>query len=81
MIEKIIYSVNTVTPNVYGESFSLYEQLGKAFLKCNEIADVVNNMLTTGIEQPLRDALDDMALSGELGTLIQELIVIDGGTF
>ena len=81
MIDKLIYNPNPVTPNIYGDSFSLYEDVGKAFLKCNEIADVVNNMLTTGIQQPLRDELEKMALSGELGDLIQEITVFDGGTF
>jgi len=80
-VEKLIYQPNTVTPNVYGDSLSLYEHVGKSFVKINELIDIIENMMTTGIQKPLIDALNVMSESGELGQLIQELIIIDGGTF
>lgn len=81
MIDKLIYNPNPVTPNIFGDSFSLYEDVGKAFLKCNEITDLVNNMLTTGLTIPLTNALQLMADDGRLGSIIKEVVIFDGGTF
>jgi hypothetical protein len=81
MIDKLVYNPNPVTPNIYGDSFSLYEDVGKAFVKVNEVTEVVNNMLTTGIQKPLSDALQLMADDGRLGALVKEVVVFDGGVF
>lgn len=65
----------------YPHGYTIFEALSSWVSQTNEMVDYVNNLLTDGIQKPLRDALDSMANSGELGELIQELIIIDGGEF
>lgn len=65
----------------YPHGYTIFEALCSWTTQMNNVIDYVNGLLTTSLQAPLREALNEMALSGELGELIQELIVIDGGEF
>ena len=65
----------------YPHGYTIFEALCNWTKQVDNMVDYVNGLLTTSLDKPLRDALDAMANSGELGELIQELIIVDGGTF
>ena len=63
------------------EEVSALELVGKTADKTNELVVFVNQMLEEGIIDPLTERLQILADNGDLGRLIQELIIIDGGVF
>jgi len=63
------------------QELSVLELVGSTAHKMNELVVYVNNLIEIGITQPLIEQLQKLADSGELGRLIQEIIVIDGGEF
>lgn len=65
----------------YPNGYTMLEALMEWVTQNNNMIDYINNLLTTSLEKPLHDKLNEMALSGELGALITDLIVIDGGYF
>jgi hypothetical protein len=68
-------------PSVFDDSMSYYETITRVIAKLNDVVTQSNELLTAGLQQPLRDSLNAMAASGELADMIQELVVLDGGTF
>ncbi|NLN40982.1 MAG: hypothetical protein GX160_03160 [Clostridiales bacterium] len=65
----------------YPHGYSIFEALCKWVTQVNDMVTCINNLLTTSLYKPLLNTLQEMANSGELGALIQEIIVIDGGEF
>jgi len=63
------------------EEVSALELVAKTADKTNEVVVFVNQMLEEGIIDPLKERLQILADSGDLGRLIQEIITIDGGMF
>lgn len=63
------------------EEVTAIGQMGKLNTKMREVVTAINTMLTEGIKEPITIEINRMAQSGELWTLIQELIVLEGGTF
>ena len=65
----------------YPHGYTIFEALCNWTKQVNDMVDHVNGLLTTSLDKPLRDVLENMINSGELGELIQEMIIVDGGTF
>lgn len=83
MVDKItswILNANQFMTNDT-EEVSALELIGKTAYKTNEVVDFVNTLMEEGIKEPLMARLEELAASGELGALIQDIIVIDGGVF
>lgn len=65
----------------YPHGYTIFEALCKWAGQVDDMVDEFNKLVDGAIDEPVRKAIDNMAASGELGNLIQELIIIDGGVF
>lgn len=65
----------------YPHGYTIFEALCNWVTQVDLMVDEFNKLVDGAIDEQVRRAINDMALSGKLGELIQELIVIDGGEF
>jgi hypothetical protein len=69
------------TPSSFNDGFSHYETLAKLIYVTNTCISAINNIIDVGLTEPINNKLNEMADNGELGAIIKEVIVFDGGTF
>lgn len=76
-----LYTNPQPIPSHYNEGFSQYESIKFLIAQTNLCINAINNIITTGIEEPIKNKLESMALSGELTNIIESVLIYDGGTF
>lgn len=74
-------NMNMALPTVYDESLSYGEEIRRVKINLINVINYLNNLIDSGLEQPIKDKLESMALSGELNAIIESVLIYDGGTF